>query len=141
VLHLEGQPLPYPDRGHLHHILGRLSSFDAGRGCPFSCSFCTIINVQPRMTAVEWQSIYDEAWRLYYSPDHIETLLKRAIVSGVKPARVATMIFSFYAGHTYEGVHPLQAELRISSPTMTSCGTRRCDNLRRSYSRFSRRHT
>jgi radical SAM superfamily enzyme YgiQ (UPF0313 family) len=27
----------------------------------------------PRMTAVEWQSIYDEAWRLYYSPDHIET--------------------------------------------------------------------
>ena len=24
------------------------SSFDAGRGCPFQCSFCTIINVQGR---------------------------------------------------------------------------------------------
>ena len=27
---------------------GRLTSFDAGRGCPFQCSFCTIINVQGR---------------------------------------------------------------------------------------------
>jgi hypothetical protein len=65
----------------------------------------------PRMTAVEWQSIYDEAWRLYYSPDHIETLLKRAIASGVKPARLAIMIFSFYAGYKYERVHPLQVGL------------------------------
>jgi len=24
------------------------TSFDAGRGCPFICSFCTIINVQGR---------------------------------------------------------------------------------------------
>ena len=32
------------------HILRRTidhyASFDAGRGCPFQCSFCTIINVQ-----------------------------------------------------------------------------------------------
>ena len=27
---------------------GRQSSFDLGRGCPFQCSFCTIINVQGR---------------------------------------------------------------------------------------------
>ena len=27
---------------------GRISSFDLGRGCPFQCSFCTIINVQGR---------------------------------------------------------------------------------------------
>ena len=29
-------------------VAGRYSSFDAGRGCPFQCSFCTIINVQGR---------------------------------------------------------------------------------------------
>ena len=28
--------------------LGRRASFDAGRGCPYQCSFCTIINVQGR---------------------------------------------------------------------------------------------
>ena len=27
---------------------GAVTSFDAGRGCPFQCSFCTIINVQGR---------------------------------------------------------------------------------------------
>jgi radical SAM superfamily enzyme YgiQ (UPF0313 family) len=27
---------------------GATTSFDAGRGCPFACSFCTIINVQGR---------------------------------------------------------------------------------------------
>ena len=31
---------------------GVLSSFDAGRGCPFQCSFCTIINVQGTQVAL-----------------------------------------------------------------------------------------
>ena len=30
------------------HTLGLSTSFDAGRGCPYQCSFCTIINVQGR---------------------------------------------------------------------------------------------
>ena len=29
-------------------VAGHYASFDAGRGCPFQCSFCTIINVQGR---------------------------------------------------------------------------------------------
>ena len=35
-------------RGHRRRIAGHYASFDAGRGCPFQCSFCTIINVQGR---------------------------------------------------------------------------------------------
>jgi radical SAM superfamily enzyme YgiQ (UPF0313 family) len=62
----------------------------------------------PRMTRDEWQEIYDRAWHLYYCPEHIETLLKRAIVSGPRPARLASMIFFFYASYAIEGVHPLQ---------------------------------
>ena len=34
-----------------------LSSFDAGRGCPFQCSFCTIINVQGRKS--RWRDADD----------------------------------------------------------------------------------
>jgi radical SAM superfamily enzyme YgiQ (UPF0313 family) len=30
----------------VHRTAGWTTSFDAGRGCPFTCSFCTIINVQ-----------------------------------------------------------------------------------------------
>jgi len=32
----------------VERVSGNYTSFDAGRGCPFQCSFCTIINVQGR---------------------------------------------------------------------------------------------
>ena len=45
---MRGTPTPYlpPDRVRL--TMGKRASFDAGRGCPYLCSFCTIINVQGR---------------------------------------------------------------------------------------------
>src|SRR6516164_9015442 len=46
--HLEGQPLPIIPREQIERVMSRTTSFDAGRGCPFQCSFCTIINVQGR---------------------------------------------------------------------------------------------
>jgi radical SAM superfamily enzyme YgiQ (UPF0313 family) len=45
---LEGQPVPFLPRERVSRSFGRQTSFDAGRGCPFQCSFCTIINVQGR---------------------------------------------------------------------------------------------
>ena len=63
----------------------------------------------PLMTAEELQGIYDQVWHLYYSWSHIETLLKRAMASGIKPARLGAMIFDFYASYLYERVHPLQS--------------------------------
>jgi radical SAM superfamily enzyme YgiQ (UPF0313 family) len=44
-----GQPIPKTDRRYLRHFLtANFGTIDAGRGCPFHCSFCTIINVQGR---------------------------------------------------------------------------------------------
>jgi radical SAM superfamily enzyme YgiQ (UPF0313 family) len=62
-----------------------------------------------RMSRDEWQEIYRRAWYLYYSPEHIETLIKRAIGSGMNPARLTSMIFTFFASHAFERVHPLQS--------------------------------
>ena len=62
----------------------------------------------PLMSRVQWQEIYDRAWHLYYSPEHIETLLKRAAVNGARPSRLASMIFYFYGSYAIEHVHPLQ---------------------------------
>jgi len=45
---LDGQPTPVLPASDLSFTLGHRSSFDLGRGCPFQCSFCTIINVQGR---------------------------------------------------------------------------------------------
>ena len=36
-----------------------------------------------KMSREEWQSIYQEAWTLYYSRAHVETLLKRGAACGV----------------------------------------------------------
>ena len=43
---LQGQPLPTLGKDLVERTYNSYSSFDLGRGCPFSCSFCTIINVQ-----------------------------------------------------------------------------------------------
>jgi radical SAM superfamily enzyme YgiQ (UPF0313 family) len=42
---------------------GLRTSFDAGRGCPYQCSFCTIINVQGRKSR-------------YRSADDVEHLVR-----------------------------------------------------------------
>jgi radical SAM superfamily enzyme YgiQ (UPF0313 family) len=42
-------PLPQPSRRtQRRFVMARNGTIDAGRGCPFACSFCTIINVQGR---------------------------------------------------------------------------------------------
>lgn len=41
-------PVPFLPRSRVKRTAGKHTSFDAGRGCPFQCSFCTIINVQGR---------------------------------------------------------------------------------------------
>jgi radical SAM superfamily enzyme YgiQ (UPF0313 family) len=45
---LESEPTPILPPRHLRRTIQSLASFDAGRGCPYQCSFCTIINVQGR---------------------------------------------------------------------------------------------
>src|SRR6266699_398371 len=45
---LEAVPSPYLPRDTVRRVFDNHASFDAGRGCPFQCSFCTIINVQGR---------------------------------------------------------------------------------------------
>jgi radical SAM superfamily enzyme len=62
----------------------------------------------PRMSQQEWQRIYQEAWTLYYTPDHMKTLLKRAAVTGVPMGSLATLLFLFATTMQLERVHPLQ---------------------------------
>ena len=45
---LEGEPTPILPAKLVRRTVQSFASFDAGRGCPYQCSFCTIINVQGR---------------------------------------------------------------------------------------------
>jgi radical SAM superfamily enzyme YgiQ (UPF0313 family) len=46
---LYNQPIPMIDRSYLKRfIVSNFGTIDCSRGCPFNCSFCSIINVQGR---------------------------------------------------------------------------------------------
>jgi len=45
---LEGAATPILPIERVKRTIGTNTTFDAGRGCPYQCSFCTIINVQGR---------------------------------------------------------------------------------------------
>jgi radical SAM superfamily enzyme YgiQ (UPF0313 family) len=47
---LQGTPVPLMAAERAQRTAGHVTSFDAGRGCPYQCSFCTIINVQGRVS-------------------------------------------------------------------------------------------
>ena len=50
---------------------GSLSSIDLGRGCPYQCSFCTIINVQGRKSR-------------FRTPDDLEKIVRENYAQGIK---------------------------------------------------------
>jgi len=67
---IEETPVPFMPAGHVSKTAYGLTSFDAGRGCPYQCSFCTIINVQGRKSRRR-------------SPDDIEKIIRLNLAQGV----------------------------------------------------------
>ncbi|MGR3176073.1 MAG: B12-binding domain-containing radical SAM protein [Candidatus Scalindua sp.] len=67
-----------------------------------------VTTAHPHMSREEWEHIYRKAWDLYYSPEHIKTLIRRAAAGGPNPSRVMLHIHQFYGTIIYQNVHPLQ---------------------------------
>ena len=65
------QPVPILPRENVGRTMNWYTSFDAGRGCPFQCSFCTIINVQGRKSR-------------FRSADDIERIVRANWAQGVR---------------------------------------------------------
>ena len=61
-----------------------------------------------RMQHEEWQGVYRRAWLQYYSIEHIETLLRRAIADGIATKRLMLSLVVFRGMPLIEDVHPLQ---------------------------------
>jgi len=68
---LDDLPPPVLPAGLVRRTVGHHTSFDAGRGCPFQCSFCTIINVQGRKSRRR-------------SPDDVEALIRLNWAQGIR---------------------------------------------------------
>jgi radical SAM superfamily enzyme YgiQ (UPF0313 family) len=67
LVDMTGQPSPFLPIQYVKRTAGTNSSFDSGRGCPFQCSFCTIINVQGRRsrsrTPDDIENVIRENWQ------------------------------------------------------------------------------
>jgi hypothetical protein len=61
-----------------------------------------------RMSKAEWEGVYRDAWSRYYSDAHVETIIRRAIVSGINRTKVLDSLIMFSGSAMIEGVHPLQ---------------------------------
>ena len=69
MVNMEGQPLPEMTPDMVSRNLSNTSTIDLGRGCPFTCSFCCIINVQGRSSRTR-------------SVEDLEMMVRRVHASG-----------------------------------------------------------
>jgi hypothetical protein len=71
-----------------------------------------------KMSVTEWEAIYREAWALYYTPQHMKTLLRRAAATGVPMGSLVKLLVAFSSMVRLENIHPLQSGvLRLKHPS------------------------
>ncbi len=96
-------PLPGSEDHKNNHLQGVWMDPDLNK---YDLEHVTMSHSQ--MSKEEWANIYRKAWDIYYSPEHIKTLIRRAAAGGPNPSRVMLHIHQFYGTIKYQNVHPLQ---------------------------------
>jgi radical SAM superfamily enzyme YgiQ (UPF0313 family) len=77
-----------------------------------------VCTAHQRMSRAEWEAIYREAWSLYYTPHHMDTLMRRAAATGIPLDSLSKVLASFAMTVRLENVHPLQGGiLRLKIPS------------------------
>ena len=67
-----------------------------------------VTTTHPRMSKAEWEGIYRQAWETYYSPEHMETVMRRATATGISAGKTLFLLLWFYGCITAEKIHPLE---------------------------------
>ena len=96
-----------------------------------------VCTAHPKMTKTEWEGIYREAWSLYYTPEHMATLLRRAAATGIPLNSLIKALVPFATTAKLENVHPLQGGLlRLKRRSERRPGLPR-ENIARFWLRFA----
>ncbi len=67
-----------------------------------------VVADHPRMSKRQWQDVYNLAWRTYYTPEHMTTVMRRAAATDISVGRMMFLLLWFYGCVTIEKIHPLQ---------------------------------
>lgn len=85
-----------------------LNSYDTEHAC----------TAHARMSKEEWEAIYHEAWSLYYTPQHMKTLMRRTVAMDGPLNSLIKLLFRFSTSDCIEKVHPLQSGIiRLKHPS------------------------
>ncbi|MET0753562.1 MAG: radical SAM protein, partial [Pyrinomonadaceae bacterium] len=66
------------------------------------------VTAHPKMSKEDWDETYRKAWKTYYTLEHTETVLRRAIATGTSPGKTMFFLVWFNGCYEIEGVHPLE---------------------------------
>lgn len=66
------------------------------------------VTAHPLMSKEIWEDTYRKAWKAYYTDEHIETVLRRAIATGTSPGKTMFFITWFNGCIDIERIHPLE---------------------------------
>jgi hypothetical protein len=67
-----------------------------------------VTTAHPAMSKAEWEATYWRGWNSFYSPEHIETVMRRAVASGISPGKTLFLLMWFWGCISLEKIHPLQ---------------------------------
>jgi hypothetical protein len=59
-----------------------------------------------RMTRAEWEELNRSLWKAYYTPEHIETVLRRAAANNCSMSRLQGLLYIYSTTLENEGIHP-----------------------------------
>ena len=50
----------------------------------------------PLMSKEELEQVYQDAWRVYYSPEHMKTVMRRAAATGISAGKILFLLVWYY---------------------------------------------
>ncbi len=60
------------------------------------------------MSTAQWEQVYQDAWTTFYTPEHMETVMRRSVATRSNPGNMLFLLIWYYACITLERIHPLQ---------------------------------
>ena len=97
----------------------------------------------PKMSKAEWEGAYRDAWRTYYTDEHVETILRRAIATGTSPGKTDVLYNVVQGLHRHRGHTPARGRIlsteEFDETDARGCRLRtRCCSIRVHFSSRSR---
>ena len=67
-----------------------------------------VVTAHAKMTKEEWQAAYRSAWDIFYTDEHLETIMRRAAATSINLRSLMPVLMWFSSAMKIENLHPLQ---------------------------------